>query len=56
MLRALDKPLLLVDLHANSVVQPGKEYELQEERMVPSAQFKALVYLEESEPMKYAPR
>lgn len=56
MLFGLGKPLLLVDLQANAVITPGKEHELQAERMVPSAQFRGLVYLEKSEAMKYAPR
>jgi erythromycin esterase-like protein len=56
LLFGLKKPLLLVDLQSNALLDQTKDYELQAERMIPASQFRALVYLEKSEPMKYAPR
>jgi len=53
-LHALGRPALFVDLARTSVFEPGNSYSVAEETYVPREQFRAFVYLRESEAMKYA--
>lgn len=53
-LYALGRPALFVDLARTTLFETGKSYDIAGEGHVPREQFRALVYLQESEAMVYA--
>ncbi len=52
LLHNLEQPFLLVDLQDNALFEQGQSYELGQERMVPQEQFRAMLFLDRSPPMR----